>query len=289
MFYDFLDYTFDIIPDVPVLDPGLFETAGWTDPPSLPDVDGSKILYPGLFDPPIYFEVGHEFLNLDNILDLLNLINGDHFNFILDPPNYYFEPHPHEIMWSPDNFNGIGTPVQDAEYWNQQTGQNSCAVMAQISIYESMTGYELPEDIVCEIAEEIGWYDDETGTTMADTGKILEVLGIPVERSYYCSLGDIARALANGDEVIVGLDASEIWSPYREVNTDLPLEQNDAGHAVWITGLDIEPEGRVKVILNDSGNPNGRMMAVDAADFINAWEDYDCFMAVAKTSSVAVT
>jgi hypothetical protein len=289
MFYDFMDYTFDIIPDAPQLDPTFFETMDWTDPQSLPNAEGTQILYPGLFDPPIYFPVDQEFLNLDFILDLLNPMNADHLNFILDPLNYYFEPRPYEIMWNPDNFNGIGTPVQDAEYWNPQTEQNSCAVMAQISIYESLTGYELPEEIVCEIAEEIGWYDDETGTTMADTGKILEVLGVPVDRSYYCSLGDIASALANGDEVIVGLDGSEIWTPYRDVSTNLPLEQNNAGHAVWVIGLDIEPDGRVVVILNDSGSPDGAGMAVDAADFMNAWEDYDCFMAVAETSSMAAT
>jgi len=290
MFYDFLDYTFDLIPDVPQPDPVLFETIDGADAQILPacDFDGSGILYPGLFDPPIHIPVGQEILDLDLIYDLLTLMDGNHFNFFLDPLDADFHAYLYEIDWNPDNFDGIGDPLKDAESWNIQTRPTSCAVMAQISIYESVTGHQLHEDLVCELAEEVGWYDEETGTTMADTGNILEVLGIPVERNYGCSLGDIASAIANGDEVIVGLDASEIWTPYREVQTDLPLEQNDAGHAVWVTGLDLE-DGRVKVILNDSGTPDGAMMAVDAADFMNAWEDYDCFMAVAETSSLNVT
>ena len=45
------------------------------------------------------------------------------------------------LSGSYDNFIEYGDPFTDAYYWRQQSpGQNTCAVVAQISIYESLTG-----------------------------------------------------------------------------------------------------------------------------------------------------
>ncbi|NJO65669.1 MAG: hypothetical protein HC836_48625 [Richelia sp. RM2_1_2] len=97
------------------------------------------------------------------------------------------------------------------------------------------------------------------------------------------SLEDIADALEKGDKIIVGLDANEIWSPLRDAMTGSPVEQTNGGHAVWVTGIDTEPDGSVKIILNDSGTDSGQMKAVDAQDFLNAWDDYGNLLLVADT------
>ena len=93
-------------------------------------------------------------------------------------------------------------------------------------------------------------------------------------------LEDIANALEKGDRVIVALDANEIWSPLRDAD-GIPIEQPNGGHAVWVTGIDPQADGSVKIILNDSGHPDGKMTAIDAVDFLNAWEDYSNFIVVA--------
>jgi len=119
-------------------------------------------------------------------------------------------------------------------------------------------------------------------------GKLLNELGVPTEQKYDSTLLDIADALEKGDRIIVGLDANEIWQPIRD-KLGNPLEQTDAGHAVWVTGIDTKPDGSVKIILNDSGDPNGMMKVVDALDFLNAWEDYGNFLVTADASGHSVS
>jgi uncharacterized protein YfdQ (DUF2303 family) len=60
----------------------------------------------------------------------------------------------------------------------------------------------------------------------------------------------------------------------------MPVEQENAGHAVWVTGVDPEPDGSYKILLNDSGTSLGQMSAIDYWDFYNAWQDAGCFVAV---------
>jgi hypothetical protein len=187
---------------------------------------------------------------------------------------------PHEIYWNPADFRGVGHPIEYSDCWQQQTG-NDCAVMAQGEIFESLTGYHLSEQELCQIAREHGLYDPETGTQPQDVGKLLNLLGTPTEQEYNASLSELADALQHNDRVIVGLNANEIWYPCRDSATGEPVELPSAGHAVWVTGIDQEPDGSIKVILCDSGTPHGRAEAVDVEDFLNAWADYGNEMVVA--------
>jgi hypothetical protein len=184
-------------------------------------------------------------------------------------------------------FNGYGNPVQDAHYWKQQQGDNSCAVVAQLSIYEAITGQDISEAEACEIAQANGWFDQQMGTNPQDVGKLLNALGIPTTQSYDASLSDIAKGLEQGDKIIVGLDASEIWSPAKDPSTGQPLEQSNAGHAVWVTGIEQAADGSINLILNDSGSPNGQMATVSAEDFLNAWQDYGNFLVIADAPAVS--
>jgi hypothetical protein len=184
-------------------------------------------------------------------------------------------------------FSGLGNPENDAQFWQQQEGQNSCAVVAQISVFESITGQEISEEQACEIAQANGWFNPENGTYPDDVGKLLNELGIPTEQQYDASLDDIADALEKGDRVIVALDANEIWNPLRDAD-GMPIEQTNGGHAVWVTGIETNPDGSVKIILNDSGHPNGKMTTVDALDFVNAWQDHGNFLVVADAPNTTI-
>jgi hypothetical protein len=178
-----------------------------------------------------------------------------------------------------------GDPLTDADYWREQDGAASCAVVAQISIYESLTGEYIPEADASDYAAEQGWFDPATGTFSEDTGNILEDLGIDTYRSYDNSFADLADALEAGDKPIVALDANEIWNPEYDRSGN-SLEQENAGHAVWVTGINYESDGSIDVILNDSGIPNGSASVVDYEDFMNAWSDYDSFAAIAENPFV---
>lgn len=184
----------------------------------------------------------------------------------------------------------IGNPTEDAQFWHQQTSPTSCAVVAQLSVYESITGNDISEAEVCRIAEENGWYDPDAGTKADNVGKILNALGIPTEQHYNATLVEIADALERGDKVIVGLDSQEIWHPETDPTTGLPLEQEvpNSGHAVWVTGIEEKPDGSVKIILNDSGIPDGQRSEVDAEDFVNAWDDFSNQVVIAHAPQQTV-
>jgi hypothetical protein len=173
-----------------------------------------------------------------------------------------------------------GDPLTDAAYWRQQAGGASCAVVAQISVYESLTGYRISEADACNYAQSQGWFDPQTGTQPTNIVSILNALGIATYGGSNSTINQLAYALSVGDKPVVGLDASEIWEPQYDRYGN-PLEQADKGHAVWVTGIDVKPNGSVNVVLNDSGTSFGQAEVVSYSDFYNAWQDYDFCMSVA--------
>lgn len=173
-----------------------------------------------------------------------------------------------------------GDPITDASYWRKQAGSASCAVVAQISVYESLTGYRVTETAACNYAQSQGWFSPRTGTPLGYMGKLLNALGIDTYGGSNANLRYLADALDYGDKPIVGLDANEIWFAKRD-RYGRAVEQPNAGHAVWVTGIDVKPNGAVNVILNDSGTSNGRATVVSSIDFYNAWQDYGYYTVVA--------
>ncbi|MFI6979360.1 hypothetical protein ACIBSV_12340 [Embleya sp. NPDC050154] len=184
--------------------------------------------------------------------------------------------------WTPAQFDGFGDPVGDAQYWQQQTSPTSCAVVSQGMILEKLTGVPLDENALMTEAQQAGIYDPETGTRTDDIGKLLEMHGVDTDMVPGADMRQMLDALEKGDQVIVALDAQEIWSPVHDPNTGAPLEQDPTmGHAVWVTGIDTQPDGSVYVLLNDSGAPFGQTEPIPLADFVNAWQDRDTTMIVA--------
>ena len=173
-----------------------------------------------------------------------------------------------------------GTPLDDAYYWRHQQGDNSCAVVAQVCVYESLTGEYISEDAASYYAQQQGWFDPLSGTPLVDTGNILNDLGIETYQQFDTSFSDLEYALTWGDKPIVALDGNEIWNPQYDLYGN-PVEQANAGHAVWVTGIDYESDGSVGIILNDSGTSSGMASVVEYYDFINAWQDFSNFVMIA--------
>jgi hypothetical protein len=176
--------------------------------------------------------------------------------------------------------NIAGDPEADGYWWNYQGAENSCAVVAQQGVLESILQRDLSRDELIELAEAKGWYDPEIGTMLNDVGNILEEFDIPVERGDGYEFSDLYRALTNGEKVIVGVNANELWSPIE--NPDgTTVQQDPAGHAVWVTGL-VARDGDVYVVMNDSGPMSGSNEEIELKDFLNAWEDYGNFAVMTK-------
>ncbi|HEY9768962.1 MAG TPA: hypothetical protein V6C71_10775 [Coleofasciculaceae cyanobacterium] len=190
-----------------------------------------------------------------------------------------------------------GTPVADSNYWRLQNGSTTCALIAEISIYESITGKYISESTIATYAEAQGWFDPLTGTSLNYVGSVLNAYGIETNQysdnnydgdDYDVNLDNIVAALNNGDKVIAALDGNEIWKPSYNTLTGRPYEQTDPGevahqdynHAVWVTGIEQYSDNTWNIILNDSGTDFGQAEAVNYWDFMNAWDDSDNFLTI---------
>lgn len=179
----------------------------------------------------------------------------------------------------PSDMDGIiGNPGESLDSWHVQT-DNTCAVVSQEFVLENLLDREFDEGELREIAEENGWYDN--GTSMEDVGKLLEYYGLDVEQSMGNTLNDLRDSLAEGNQIIVGVDADEIWSGQNE---EMFGPGMDANHAIQVIGIDESNPDDIKVIINDSGVANGQGVMVPADSFIDAWEDSGCFMVEASSS-----
>ena len=169
-----------------------------------------------------------------------------------------------------------GTPEKDLENWHMQSETNSCAVCCQEFVAEQLLGQEFSEEKMTKFAKEQGWYHPETGTTISDTGKLLEAAGLEVKREANQTLSDMFRELEQGHKIIAGVNNSILDNPKF---AKLPGIQ--ANHVVEVIGIDYSNPEIVQVILNDSGVPDGRGRLVSADTFAKAWDTSNRFMVTA--------
>lgn len=173
-----------------------------------------------------------------------------------------------------DVVTGVGAPQLDANFWHDQGPEGACAVVAQGSIIEQLTGVPFDQARATAWLAERGWYDPVAGTRPEDLTRLLDAYGIPTTVGAETVTG-LYDALAAGRKVMVTLDANEIWHPRHDPLTGAPHEWlRPAGHAVWVTGIEFDRQDGWQVVLNDSGHPDGRASTVALADFLNAWDDY---------------
>jgi len=202
------------------------------------------------------------------------------------PPNIFDDGGFHlELLprWLPDFSSSeavAGDPHSDREWWNWQGVDESCAVVAQQGVIESVLHQDINQDALVSFAREHGWYDPESGTPPDCVGNLIEAFNIPVERHFDTSLEDLFDALKRGDKVIVGLNAHEIWEPQYSPE-GVPLKQSPAGHAVWVTGITVK-DNEFYVALNDSAPLSGWREEVPLKDFMNAWQDEGNFSVITK-------
>ena len=157
--------------------------------------------------------------------------------------------------------------LEDIENWHPQGESMSCAVTVQEMIAEQLLDREFSEDAVIDFAEQAGWYDPVEGTTLEDAGKVLEAMGLDVERDYSATLSDLEQALENGEKILCGVDNMILYNPLFAL-----IPGRAANHAVQLVAIDYTDPENPQVILNDTGVPNGQGIRHDLDVFMAAWK-----------------
>jgi hypothetical protein len=199
----------------------------------------------------------------------------------------------HTGYWVHQNFDPahsdgivVGDPGHDLHCWHHQNRPDDCAVVAQQSVLESLTGKHFSEDGLCREALADGCYHPGGGTPGDHVGHVLEEHGIPIEHHYGGTVLDLSEKLSHGEKVIVAVNSHEIWMPDKGSilsqtlgeYTGIPGQRPD--HAVVVTGI-VYPKSdplHPQVVLNDSGTSSGRGMMVPLEQFEKAWAASDHYM-----------
>lgn len=154
----------------------------------------------------------------------------------------------------------LGTPERDGRYLHRQSTEN-CEVVAEQGILHKWTGTAYDEAELTGIAADEGWWTEAGGTKMKDMGKLLDRYGVTVKRwePFEANMAALQRELEQGHGVIVFVHAG-IW-----YNVDY-----EGGHALWVTGMELQDGKPVRVWVNDSNCDAPE--AHDADHFQRAWE-----------------
>lgn len=169
----------------------------------------------------------------------------------------------------------VGTALGDldtSDFWRYQGLEPACAIVAQSSIIEFLTGLDLDTRHAAQVLESLGLYDPSTGTRPKDCGKLLDLAGLE-HVDGKLSISDASSALNHGAEIIALVDSEEMWDPNLDADGH-PIEQpGTTGHAIWVTAID-EVGGEDVVVVNDSGRQDGAGRAIAVDVFEEAWDDF---------------
>jgi hypothetical protein len=162
----------------------------------------------------------------------------------------------------------------------KQELMDNCAIKGQQLILEEF-GIEVSSDELIRMAYINGWYMPGGGTLMDDVGKLLEAHGIEVNRYENANIFNLVSELAQGRQIIIAVDSSELWAS-NDVLRDLAMTQPNIfgggiDHAVIVSGVDISDPNNPVVIITDPGT--GQVGATyPLEDFLKAWENSGFWM-----------
>jgi hypothetical protein len=185
--------------------------------------------------------------------------------------------------------NELGDGSSKEEIWFLQAANGFCAPASVAQVVAAYTGTEIADETAfVEYAVAEGWLtvDPVTGEASGmypeDAHALLEAFG--VESTLMSgSMDSLALYLEGGYEVIVTVDADEIW----EGAEDDHLEGGVApDHMLVVTGIDLASG---MVTLSDPGHPDGNMSQVPLSVFVGAWDDSEFEMLVADAPTAGAT
>ena len=164
-----------------------------------------------------------------------------------------------------------------------QSYADTCAIKSQQLVLEKYGIYRT-EDQLVQQAYENGWYRPGGGTHPSDLGEILKANGVPCTNYEDGNIAQVVSALADGKQIIMGVDSGELWETshvgklWERIEDKLPLV-GGADHALMVTGIDASDPSNVKVIVTDPGTGDLNK-TYPLKQFIDAAEDSKFFMTV---------
>lgn len=158
---------------------------------------------------------------------------------------------------------------------------DTCAIQSQHLVLKEF-GIDVTQNELIEIAKENGWYASGHGTPAEYVGKLLEHYGINAEATEGNNIFNLANELAQGHQVIVGVDGGELVFPENELGEDFHIGEK-ADHALVVVGIDTSDPDNVKVIVTDPGIGT-KQWAYSEEQFLDAWKDSNCFMVSTEQS-----
>ncbi|MEZ5271854.1 MAG: C39 family peptidase [Ilumatobacteraceae bacterium] len=171
-----------------------------------------------------------------------------------------------------------GDPMGEMEYHQAQVGPNDCLPTSVAMVLSEVLGDEVPQGDLVDLANEMGLLGP-TGMSIDGGVQLLEHYGVDAEATTG-TLDDLRASLDAGDDVIIGLDADDLYG-----QGDAPFADDlVSGHAVVITGIDDEAG---VVYINDPGFPDGAGVAISIEAFEDAWQDADHSMIVVEDDGSA--
>jgi len=172
----------------------------------------------------------------------------------------------------------------DIDLWHVQHHDDTCAIVSQEFVLESLTGHNFSENELMQEAYNHGWYSPGGGTPMEHVGDLLQAHGIHIERGHGFTLDNLQSQLDQGNKVIVGVNGQDIWHPHTPTILETVLSDigfmpgQQANHAVQVVSIDHSDPTHPMVVLNDSGTPGGAGERVSMSTFERAWSTSDHFM-----------
>ncbi len=189
---------------------------------------------------------------------------------------------PHWDSGAVDSNAVLGDPAEDMAQWHMQAHDDTCAIVSQEFILDSVLDHDFSEQELVDLAIENGWYTPGGGTTLPNMGRVMEHFNLEVDYKENCSLEDLSDKLENDEKIIVALDSDEIMNPGMGEDEILAsfygIPGQGANHAVQVIGIDNTDTDNPQVIINDPGTPNGKGVMVSSTDFLGAWEDSNNYM-----------
>lgn len=160
-----------------------------------------------------------------------------------------------------------GDPQAEIEFHQTQGADNTCLPTSVSMVATELLGEHIDQADVAQMAEDHGFMG-ETGMTMDGGVTLLNDLGLDAELHTGGTLDDLRTALDGDTDVIIGLDAADLYS-----GDGGPFDQGMlSGHAVVITGIDDEAG---VVYINDPAFPDGAGVEIPIDQFEDAWTDSD--------------
>lgn len=166
-----------------------------------------------------------------------------------------------------------GDPLDDIVYHQAQPGPVACVPTSIAMVLSELRGETVAADLVVARAEEMNVLTP-TGMSPEDGVRLLEDFDVDAKLESG-EVDDLRAALDAGRNVIVGLDATDLYAGGGGF-TDPGMQ---TGHAVVITGID---DNTGTVYINDPGFPDGAGVQISLAAFEDAWADSDHAMITAN-------